>query len=401
MRSDEVISAAIDMLASAIGGTPVVSLGREGAAPVTPPTSRPARKFSRHERCGRLGLAMIVRDEAAVIERCLDSVVHLIDTWTIVDTGSVDATRDLIRARLSHLPGQLYERPWRDFAANRNELLDLAGGTADHLILLDADIEVIVENFDIDQLTDDAHEIEVRGGLVYRMPYIVRSSAPWYYLGATHEFLTSDEMLVRSFLPTLAFHHHGDGGSRGDKFERDRRLLEQTLRDDPNDLRALFYLAQTRQALGDAGGALAAYRRRIELGGWDEEVFWCLYQIGRVLESRGEWAYASQAYLAAWEYRPSWAEPLFRLAQGYRSRRLYESGRMVAYRAADLGCPDDRLFVERWVYDWGIDFERSVLAWWTGDQELSVDLPRALLARDDVAPDYRSALESNAVLFGI
>jgi hypothetical protein len=49
-------------------------------------------------RRSRIGLAMIVRNEAHIIERCLGSVRSLIDTWTIVDTGSTDNTIDLVSA---------------------------------------------------------------------------------------------------------------------------------------------------------------------------------------------------------------------------------------------------------------------------------------------------------------
>ena len=35
-----------------------------------------------------INLCMIVKNEAHVIERCLASVLPLIDKWSIVDTGS-------------------------------------------------------------------------------------------------------------------------------------------------------------------------------------------------------------------------------------------------------------------------------------------------------------------------
>ena len=44
-----------------------------------------------------LGLCMIVRNEAPVIGRCLDSERPEIDGWLIVDTGSNDGTQDLVR----------------------------------------------------------------------------------------------------------------------------------------------------------------------------------------------------------------------------------------------------------------------------------------------------------------
>src|SRR5207248_1832037 len=86
-----------------------------------------------------LGLAMIVRDEAEVIERCIDSVREHIDYWVICDTGSVDGTQDVLRKALHDIPGELHEGEWVDFGHNRTELMKLARGKADYLLLLDAD----------------------------------------------------------------------------------------------------------------------------------------------------------------------------------------------------------------------------------------------------------------------
>ena len=78
--------------------------------------------------CRRLCLNMIVKNEAHVIRRCLDSVRPHITHWVIVDTGSTDGTQALIRDHFRDIPGALHERPWRDFGHNRTEALELARG---------------------------------------------------------------------------------------------------------------------------------------------------------------------------------------------------------------------------------------------------------------------------------
>ena len=81
-----------------------------------------------------ISLCMIVRDEAAVLERCLQSVAHLVDEIIIVDTGSVDETKTIAATFTPHL----YEFPWQDdFSAARN--FAFSKGTGDYLFWMDAD----------------------------------------------------------------------------------------------------------------------------------------------------------------------------------------------------------------------------------------------------------------------
>ncbi|HBO81928.1 MAG TPA: family 2 glycosyl transferase, partial [Cupriavidus sp.] len=87
----------------------------------------------------RICLSMIVKNEAAVIERCLRAVRPHIHAWAISDTGSTDGTQDIIRNTLGDLPGELIERPWVDFSTNRNEALALAAKHGDYALLIDAD----------------------------------------------------------------------------------------------------------------------------------------------------------------------------------------------------------------------------------------------------------------------
>jgi glycosyltransferase involved in cell wall biosynthesis len=81
---------------------------------------------------------MIVKDEAKVIEKCLSSVKPLIDYWAIVDTGSSDNTKQLIDKMIAGIPGEFHERPWVNFAHNRNEALEFTKNKGDYVLFIDA-----------------------------------------------------------------------------------------------------------------------------------------------------------------------------------------------------------------------------------------------------------------------
>ena len=64
---------------------------------------------------------MIVKDEAHVIERCLNSVKPLIDKLLIVDTGSSDNTIQVINNWMNkeEIGGKVIKEKWQNFEHNR------------------------------------------------------------------------------------------------------------------------------------------------------------------------------------------------------------------------------------------------------------------------------------------
>ena len=86
-----------------------------------------------------ISLCMIVRDEEDVLERCLDSVKDLVDEIVIVDTGSVDKTKEIAMKYTKNI----YDFEWiDDFAEARN--FSFSKATKDYIMWLDAD-DVIEE----------------------------------------------------------------------------------------------------------------------------------------------------------------------------------------------------------------------------------------------------------------
>ena len=88
-----------------------------------------------------ISVCMIVKDEEAVLGRCLDSLSGLADEIIIIDTGSRDATKQ-VAARYTD---KIYDFPWiDDFAAARNE--SFAKATMDYIYAADADEVIDEEN---------------------------------------------------------------------------------------------------------------------------------------------------------------------------------------------------------------------------------------------------------------
>ncbi|MBN2398492.1 MAG: glycosyltransferase [Deltaproteobacteria bacterium] len=81
-----------------------------------------------------LSLCMIARDEEQTIGRALDSVKGIVDEIIVVDTGSSDGTREIVK----ECGGRVVESEWQDdFSAARNVALHEAGGA--YVLFLDAD----------------------------------------------------------------------------------------------------------------------------------------------------------------------------------------------------------------------------------------------------------------------
>ena len=127
----------------------------------------------------KICLNMIVKNESAVIQRCLESIKHLIDYWVIVDTGSTDGTQEKILSYMEDIPGELHERPWKDFASNRNQVLELSRGKGDYLLFIDADEKWSFDpDFVFPQLEKDSYLISVLepSGVSYHREALQRSA---------------------------------------------------------------------------------------------------------------------------------------------------------------------------------------------------------------------------------
>ena len=312
-------------------------------------------------------LNMIVKNEARVIGRLMENVVPIVDTYCICDTGSTDGTQQLIRDYFASkdIKGKIVEEPFRNFGHNRTSALRHAKGMADYILLLDADMVLVgAEAFDKKALTGEVYSLN-QGSRVFSYSNVrmVRDDIEITCVGATHEYYDHKGSVSR--LTGLHIDDIGDGGSKGDKFNRDLRLLREDLERDPGNGRTYFYLAQTYQNLGKLDDAMRCYKRRIKIGGWTEEVWYSYFSIGNIYERQGKAAEAVYAWLEAYSFYPRRAEPLYNIVRHYRIVGRHAAALLFYQIASAIPYPEhDVLFIHKDIYDYLLDYELSIIAYY-------------------------------------
>ena len=137
-------------------------------------------------------LNMIVRNESRIIKRLLTSVLPIIDTYVICDTGSTDDTPKIIKDFFDehHIPGEVISEPFKNFGYNRTFALKAARNKATYALLLDADMIFKIEpDFNKQALTKDAYMIiQKGGGLNYYNTRLIRLDIDAKCVGPTHEY---------------------------------------------------------------------------------------------------------------------------------------------------------------------------------------------------------------------
>jgi glycosyltransferase involved in cell wall biosynthesis len=257
---------------------------------------------------------MMMRDEAPVLPQTLPAMVELVDAWTIVDTGSSDQGMSTAVNYLENTPGSMYSRPWRSFGENRTELLELARGSAEWLLVLDADMRPEYHPGFRDWLAGDpVPEVDcwwprmIEAGTSWRLPLLLRGELEWRYVGRTHEYLDGAGRAA-GLLDGLELVHIRPGGGVDpvERMKENVRLLSEEAA--AGSARATFYLAQTLKDLRRFDEAIAFYKKRALMGGFAEEAWYASYMAARLERD-------SDGLIAAWKKRPWRAEPLRELVR--------------------------------------------------------------------------------------
>lgn len=351
-------------------------------------------------------LNMIVKNEAPIILECLESVSPFIDYWVICDTGSTDTTRGVIKTFFEEkgIPGELINHEWEDFGTNRSLALKAAEGKADYILMFDADDSLYGE-LPLDTIKQNP---EVAGWFLpislgntrYDRMCLVKSTddLKWGYKGVIHEFIyckTKESYRTKRIDYSDAHINARTSGNRSTedpthKYEKDANVLSKALEDTKGLLvRYTFYTAQSYYDAGIPDKALEFYKARTTLGGWCDEVYYSLYRIALIEQTEN-------SYLEAYKHSPHRAEPLHALARMLRLKNDFKSAYAYAKLAKHIPAPDSSsLFVSQSVYDWEIDDELAISAFWLGYRTECKTLCEQLMINDKVPENQLERIEKN------
>jgi tetratricopeptide (TPR) repeat protein len=323
---------------------------------------------------------MIVKNESKIITRLLKSVLPLIDSYCICDTGSTDNTIEVIMEFFKQqniLSGKIIQEPFNDFGYNRSYALKQCFGmdNADYILLLDADMVLEIDPMlSIDDfknnLSYDAYTIfQGSPSFFYKNTRLIKNKPGISYWGVTHEYVNIPQGSITHSISKneLFINDVGDGGSKQDKFLRDIRLLEKGLEENPNNDRYTFYLANSYKDAGQFENAIKKYKKRIDLGGWQEEVWYSYYNLGKCYKEIGNITKAINAWIQAYVFYPSRIENLYEIVNYYRTNgnntlayTYYNLARYERNRKTEY----DNLFLQKDIYDYKLEYELSIIGYY-------------------------------------
>jgi tetratricopeptide (TPR) repeat protein len=328
-----------------------------------------------------LCLNMIVKNESKIITRMFDSVLPVINSYCICDTGSTDNTIEIIKDYFlkNGIPGKVVEEPFKNFCHNRNFALKSCVGLSDYVLLMDADMTLDVRNFDKKMLAnyDSLNILQGNNNFYYYNMRVVKNNGQYSYVGVTHEYINTpkDNKNCNMDKGIIFINDLGDGGSKANKFERDIKLLLDGIKDEPKNERYHFYLANTYCDTNQLEEAIKYYEKRIEFGGWVQEVWYSYYKIGMCYKRLNKIADAIFWWLNGYELFPERIENLYEIIYYYRVFSKHKLAKMyydIALKSIKEKCNRDHyLFLHNDVYTYKLDLEYTIFSSYIGNKNIN------------------------------
>ena len=360
-----------------------------------------------------INLCMIVKDEAHIIERCLDSVKPLIDKVVVVDTGSSDNTIKVINdwMKKENIDGKVSKEPWENFAHNRTVALEKAREMGcDYSLMIDAD-EVLNFNKNFNpvnfkcSLNKDYYLIPTKtNNAFYYRPTLTSNKKDFKYKAPVHEYLEAppEASYTEVNSETEFWNTPIQDSSRNkdpQKFQKDAKLLEDALVTEQDAFlcsRYTFYLANSYRDAENPYFALDRYLERAEMGFWGEERYMSYFKAAQLKEQLGHSEDSIiSTFLKAQEHNPDRAEALHGVVKYCRTHSRNHLAYVLGKEGISKTFNDNFLFAEMWVYDYAMVDEFAIAAYWAGHYRESYDSCQELLKNPKFPKEQLARLHQN------
>ena len=318
-------------------------------------------------------LILMVKNEEKILQRCMSAVEGLVDAYVITDTGSTDKTVELASEFLTTHEGCLNVDTWKDFGHNRSLSFKNAQNYCKskefdlkntYGLLLDGDMVFVPGTLKQQPLGEIGYTlIQSAGSLEYPNTRLVRMDHNWVCRGVTHEYWDGESKPLSKEIAYID--DRNDGGCKENKFPRDLALLLKGVEDEPSNVRYCFYLAQTYHSMGQWEKAIESYKKRIEMGGWFEEVWYSHYMIAKTYEILENPILFEEWVQKAYTFYPKRAEALYHLVKYLRNKGDFFKAMHYIRLGKQITLSNDSLFIERDVYSGLFEYEETVCRFYT------------------------------------
>lgn len=278
---------------------------------------------------GLLSVCMIVKNEEDVLDRCLSCVKGFADELVIVDTGSVDRTKE-IAARFTD---NIYDFAWiDDFAAARN--FSFSKATGDYVMWLDADdvideknqsgIKNLISTLDpsVDMVMmkyDVGFDQDGTPTFSYERERILKRSRQYQWTGAIHEVISPSGIVIHSELSILHKKIHAN------EPQRNLRIFEKILSEGKQlEPRQTYYYARELYYNERIPDAIKQFESFLNEGnGWLENNISACKDLAACYTRMGEDEQALRALFRSFSFDVSRAELCCDIGQHLLNRQLY------------------------------------------------------------------------------
>ena len=359
----------------------------------------------------KLCLNMIVKNESHIICETLDCISKYIDYYVIIDTGSTDNTKEVITNffKTKNIKGEIHDVPWKNFGYNRSEAIKYCKGKAEYIWVIDAD-DLIVGDLKLpEKLESRAYNLIYGDQFTYWRTQIFNiKDYDWKYVGVLHEYPSCepekgniDEIYGDYYMDSRRL---GDRNKDSNKYQRDCDLLLQGVKDEPDNERYMFYLAQSYMDLCQHDKAEEWYLKRAEKGRWYEEHFYALYKAGLCKAYQNKpWEEILECFLNAHKINQCRIEPIYEIVKHYREENNFEEGYKYGSYIKDITShdwwykkhKDQKLFIHNDIYDYKFFDEMSICAYYVGKIYESFKLSCYALKCPYIDDYYRKRMEEN------